>query len=140
VPDADVIEETEEQTDTREGAVTDDDEQIDDAETFPRSYVERLRRESAGYRDRLRTAQARADELARQLFTARVAAIGKLADPTDLDYSADLLDNADALNVAVDELVTRKPHLKSRKPSGNVGQGVREQRIAPQDFSALLRG
>jgi hypothetical protein len=47
---------------------------------FPREYVEKIRKESAGYRDRAKTADARVDELTRALFTARVAATGKLAD------------------------------------------------------------
>jgi len=43
-------------------------------DTFPRKVVEDLRKESAGYRDRAKAAEERSDTLARQLFTARVAA------------------------------------------------------------------
>jgi hypothetical protein len=53
-------------------------------ETFDRPYVETLRKESAGYRDRAKTAEARAEELAKRLHTSLVTATGKLADPSDL--------------------------------------------------------
>ena len=55
----------------------------DDApETFPRAYVEKLRTESARYRERAHTA----DAYARRLHTELVRATGKLADPTDLEF------------------------------------------------------
>ena len=37
-----------------------DEDQAEEADTFPRSYVERLRRESAGYRERANTADTSA--------------------------------------------------------------------------------
>ena len=42
-------------------------EDAEDAETFPASVVGDLRKESAGYRERAKGAEARADELARKL-------------------------------------------------------------------------
>jgi hypothetical protein len=89
-----------------------------DPETFTRDYVEKLRRESAGYRDRAKDR----DDLAKRLFTAQVTATGRLADPTDLPFSEELLD-PEKLAEAIDDLLARKPHLASRKPNGNVGQG-----------------
>ncbi|MFS0898929.1 hypothetical protein AB3M98_16160 [Mycolicibacterium litorale] len=100
-----------------EDADTEDDE---DAETFSRTYVEKLRRENQRYRERA----AEADVLAQRLHTALVAATGRLADPSDLDFDAAHLDDADALAAAVDELLTRKPHLASRRPVGDIGQGA----------------
>lgn len=93
----------------------------DEPDTFPRSYVEELRQENGRYRQRAQ----RADDLAAALWTARVTATGRLADPSDLPYpeDADPLD-ADAVTAAVDDLLTRKPHLASRRPRGDVGQGV----------------
>jgi hypothetical protein len=44
-----------------------------------------------------------------------------LADLTDLAYDPALLDDQDALGAALDGLVTRKPHLESRRPVGDVG-------------------
>ncbi|MDA2893059.1 hypothetical protein PDG61_19210 [Mycolicibacterium sp. BiH015] len=111
----------------------------DDGDTFPREVVEKLRRESAGYRERAKTAEARAEELARQLFTARVAATGKLADPTDLPYTAELLDDDDALSAAVDSLTAAKPHLKARRVAGDAGQGVRGEDRGLPTFSSLFQ-
>ena len=109
-------------------------EPADDAETFPREYVERLRREAAGHRERAQ----RADTYGQRLHVQLVAATGRLADPTDLPYDESHLDDADALTAAVDELLARKPHLASRRPTGDVGQGV--SAIADSvDLAGLLR-
>src|SRR4051812_4629809 len=103
MPDADETEVTEQsgesttnEPDNDEPNVTPDnghpdDEPDENAETFPRSYVEKLRKESQGYRERAKDAETRADDLARQLFRLRVDATGKLADPDDLPYDPELL-------------------------------------------------
>lgn len=78
--------------------------------------------------------------MSRALFTSRVEATGKLASTDDLPFDAALLDDPDALNAAVDELIAKRPHYAKRKVSGGVGQGERGHKTAPQDFSALLRG
>lgn len=106
----------------------------EDEDTFPRDYVEKLRDENAKYRQRA----SRADDLARRLHTALVTATGKLQDPGDLPFDEDHLDDPEALAAAVDDLLARKPHLASRKPVGNIGQGV----SAPSgtvDLAGLLR-
>lgn len=103
-------------------------------DTFPRSYVERLRRESAGYRERAN----RADELAVRLHTELVKATGRLADASDLAFDAAHLDDAEALATAIDELVARKPHLASRRPMGDVGQGATVSN-APVDLAGMMR-
>lgn len=92
----------------------------DDAETFPREYVEKLRKENADARVKAK----RADDLAARLHTALVAATGRLADPSDLEFDDAHLEDADALNAAVDALLARKPHLASRRPVGSIGQGA----------------
>jgi hypothetical protein len=43
------------------------------------------------------------------------ALAGQLADPTDLEFDEDHLDDPDALAAAVDDLLARKPHLASRR-------------------------
>ncbi len=106
----------------------------DDAETFPRSYVERLRRESAGYRERA----TQGDTYAQRLHSEMVRATGKLADPTDLPFDKAHLDDPDALAAAVDDLLARKPHLASRRPIGEIGQGATPSR-ANVDLAAILR-
>ena len=92
----------------------------DDAEMFPRDYVVKLRDENAKYRQRA----ADRDEIATRLHTALVAATGRLADPTDLAFDDDHIVDPDKMVAAIDELLTSKPHLASRKPSGSIGQGV----------------
>lgn len=126
--------EPEDTTDPQEPA-GEPEEGEDEPETFPRSYVERLRRESAGYRERA----GRADELAAALWQTRVEATGRLADPTDLPMpdDADPLDS-EAVTTAVDDLLARKPHLASRRVSGDVGQGASSS-AATVDLAGILR-
>lgn len=138
MPDDDTTpDETTEDTET--GAETAPDaaegeDGTDEPDTFPRAYVERLRRENAGHRERA----ARADQLAQRLHLALVTATGRLADPTDLPFDATHLDDADALTAAVDELLARKPHLASRRPTGDVGQGARPAGESV-DLAGMLR-
>lgn len=119
----------------------DDDDEHTDADTFPRPYVERLRARSAGYRTRATAAEARTGELERALFTERVRGIGALADPSDLPYDPEALDDPDALRAAVDELVARKPHLRRRGVTGSE-TGAREQADSSGSVSllGLMRG
>lgn len=98
----------------------DEQEPDEDAETFPRSYVEKLRGEAAKYRDRAKTA----DAFAERLHTELVRATGRLADPTDLAFDEAHLEDPDVLAGALDDLLERKPHLATRRPSGDIGQGA----------------
>ncbi|MDO5503936.1 MAG: hypothetical protein Q4G67_12245 [Actinomycetia bacterium] len=107
-----------------------------DPETFPAKVVKDLRKENARYRERA----GLADGYARRLHTALVAATGKLADPTDLDFDEAHLDDDAALSKAVDELVARKPHLKARRVGGDVGQGTRGAGGGKVDLIGLMRG
>lgn len=110
-------------------------------DTFDRAYVEKLRAEAARYRARAKAvddAEARADQYARRLHEALVAASGRLADPTDLPYDPAHLDDADALGQAIDELLAAKPHLAARRPRGDIGQG-RTSSATGVDLAALLR-
>ena len=47
-----------------------------------------------------------------------------MADPTDLEFDEDHLDDPDALAAAVDDLLACKPQLASRRPTGEIGQGL----------------
>lgn len=115
-----------EQTADLEPVVDDTEQQTEpstdelEPETFPREYVQQLRDENAKYRQRA----GKADDLAKRLHTALVAATGRLADPSDLPFDEAHVDDPEALTAAVDALVASKPHLASRKPSGDVGQGL----------------
>lgn len=113
---------------------TEDD--AEDGDTFPRAYVEKLRKEAADARVRAQ----KVDELAEALWAARVAATGRLADPTDLPMpeDADPLD-PEAVTAAVEDLLARKPHLASRVPRGDVGAGVVSE-STPFSLGALIRG
>lgn len=95
-----------------------------------------MRRENAGYRERANSA----DALAQRLHTALVAATGRMADPTDLPFEQVHLDDEDALTTAIDELLTKKPHLASRRVTGDIGQGNRGSAAdAPVNLADILR-
>ena len=117
----------------------------EEPETFPRSYVEELRQENGKYRQRAQ----KGDAYAQRLHAELVRATGKLADPTDLPFDEAHLDDANALTAAVDELLTRKPHLASRRPTGEIGQGHHPPQLpstwrpcfasGPNDIDPLIR-
>ncbi|MGV9827010.1 hypothetical protein [Gordonia sp. NPDC003429] len=97
-----------------------DSESETEPDTFDRAYVEKLRQENGKYRQRAQ----RADDLARRLHRALVEQTGKLADPTDLAFDEDHLDDADSLTAAIDTLLAAKPHLAARRVAGDIGQGA----------------
>lgn len=92
-----------------------------DDEQDPR--LSRARQQAARYRRELRDVETERDELAAALWTARVDQLGVLADPDDLPFDPDALHDPDRLRELVDELVTEKPHLKSRRIRARAGQG-----------------
>lgn len=135
------------QTDPKSGseAVTEASEGMSE-DTFPREYVEKLRKESQGLRDRLREAEdttASKDEeleqVRRQLHKALVNADGRLVDADALEYSEDHLSDPEALAAAVAELLASKPYLSAKRFQGTVRQGA-EPVSAPVSLTALLRG
>lgn len=125
--------------DVQDVNATDDDldtteDTDDEPDTFPRDYVEKLRDESAKYRQRAQ----RADDLAQRLHVALTAATGRLQDADDLPFDEKHIDDSEALTAAIDDLLKRKPHLASRKLAGNVGQGTTETNTTV-DLAGLLR-
>ncbi|TLP75514.1 hypothetical protein [Nesterenkonia sphaerica] len=104
-------------------------------DTFPREYVQKLRDENAKFRQRAQ----RSDELAHRLHTALVAADGRLADPTDLEFTEEHLEDAESLSEAIGELLRSKPHLAARRPRGDVGQGASGGSGGNVDLAGLLR-
>lgn len=104
-------------------------------EVFPLVYVEQLRQENGKYRQRAQ----QADTYAERLHTELVRATGKLADPTDLPFDESHLDDPIALDAAIADLVGRKPHLASRRPVGEIGQGPSPS-AGTVDLAAILRG
>jgi hypothetical protein len=107
----------------------------DAVDTFDREYVEKLRQENGRYRQRAQ----RADTLAQRLHTELVRATGRLADPSDLPFDEAHLDDDVALGIAIDRLLTAKPHLASRRPVGDIGQGATGSTSETVDLAAMLR-
>jgi len=85
--------------------------------------IARARQQAARYRRQLRETETERDELAEALWLERVTALGTLADPADLPFDPDALHDPDRLRELADELVTRKPHLRSRRIRARAGQG-----------------
>lgn len=89
----------------------------------------------------LADAADRADKYARALFEARIAATGRLADPSDVPFAAELVDDTEKLTAAIDALLAAKPHLASRKPVwGDVGAGQTKSSDSGPSFADLFRG
>lgn len=109
--------------------------QDDTPDTFPREVVEKLRQENGKYRQRAREA----DSLATRLHTELVRATGRLADPSDLAFDAEHLEDPDKLAAAVGELLDAKPHLASRTPKGDIGQGQRGSAGEPFSLLQMLK-
>lgn len=128
--------------DTDDDADADDDADPGAGDSFPRPYVERLRARSAGYRTRATAAEARVGDLERALFTERVRALDVLADPSDMAFDADMLDDADALAGAVADLVAARPHYRKRGTTSTGTTGSREA-ASPRDgvsLTGIMRG
>lgn len=111
------------------------DETTDEPDTFDRPYVESLRADIAKYRTRAK----KAEDYAQRLHTELVRATGRLADPADLVFAEEHLEDPEALAASIDSLLEQRPHLKSRAVRGDVNQGNRAENSVPADFSALLR-
>ena len=106
----------------------------EDQDMFPRDVVEKLRRENAAARTKAKDR----DALAQRLHRVLVEQTGRLADATDLPFDEAHLADPDALTAAIDELLTRKPHLAARTFHGSIGQGATTD-PASIDLAAILR-
>lgn len=134
---------------TAEGGTVDapadqSDQDTPEVSTDTDRTIRKLRKEAATLRERAKAAEARAartDSLAARLHTELVRASGKLADPHDFPYNpdADLLDDPEAFHQAIDEFVEAKPHLRSRTPRGDVGQGSRGKAEEPVNLLNILK-
>lgn len=106
----------------------------EDQDMFPRDVVEKLRRENAAARTKAKDR----DALAQRLHRVLVEQTGRLADATDLPFDEAHLADPEALTAAIDELLTRKPHLAARTFHGNIGQGATTDPTSI-DLAAILR-
>lgn len=116
-----VTETEEETTDTEQPAVELTDETDSESDENSTSALSKVRREAAGYRTQLRDTEKKLEAIRGELFHAKVSASGRLADPTDMPVNVELLEDPDALEEAITELLEAKPHLKARK-FGSIGQ------------------
>lgn len=124
------------QTDTTQTDET--TEQTEETQTFSADYVKELREEAAGHRTRAKAAEEALAPLQARLFTMLVEQTGRLADPTDLAFDAELLDDEEALTGAIDALLEAKPHLASRRVVGDIGQGAGEPREGEVSLAGIL--
>lgn len=111
-----------------------------DSDTFPRSYVENIRKESAGYRERAKAAEERADTLAKRLHSELVKASNRLENPDDLPFDAEHLDDADKLTAALDAVLADRPYIAKRVVKGDAGQGNRGSAETGLNLFNLLKG
>lgn len=129
-----------------ENSAPDQGEESDDVsrETFPAKYVKQLRKENAGYRTRAERANALEAEnsaLAVRLHTSLVARDGRLADPADLPFNPEFLEDEQALTNAITELIRARPGLKARSAAGDIGHGNRgTANTKPASLIDMLRG
>ncbi|QZT59270.1 hypothetical protein [Mycolicibacterium austroafricanum] len=105
-----------------------------ESDTFSREYVEGLRKESAGYRDR-------ANALAKRLHRELVAATNRLENPDDLAFDAEHLDDPEKLAAALEALLAERPYFAKRVVTGDAGQGNRGGATSgPESFADFFRG
>lgn len=115
-------------------APTGDQAAQDDPKEFDAEYIGKLRDESAGYRTKLRD---REQAMHRML----VEKSGRLADPADLPFDAEHLDDPAVLAAAIDALLQAKPHLKARAfEAGGAAQGTRGASSSEVNLADLMRG
>lgn len=112
----------------------------DDDDEKGTQIVSTLRKEAGDYRRKLRDTETERDELRHELYRERVAALGVLADPDDLPYDEDALTDPARLRELADELVTAKPHLRSRRIRQRAGQGEGSEGDGFSLAGALARG
>lgn len=101
----------------------DDPDESDESGDDPEPAVVRARNQAARYRRELRETESELERIRGELWTARVEALGLLADPADLPFDPDALEDPAKLRELADELLTRKPHLRSRRIRTRAGQG-----------------
>ena len=141
-PTLDVIEDDTAPVEPEAASLATDSEPVEppsDDKVFSAEYVTKLRQEAADARVKAK----RADTLAAQLVKAWATVDGRLFDADDLAFSDDMLDDDGVIDqakitAAIDELLTRKPHLARRKPTKPVPQGA-VQEPEPVSLHAILR-
>lgn len=104
----------------------------ENSDTFPREYVERLRRENQTYRDRAREAESTA-------WRALVESTGLVINADEVprpDGAALTLDGAET---AASEAIGARPYIAARRARGNIGQHEGPGASSAVSLSSLLR-
>lgn len=110
------------------------------SDTFPRPYVEQLRKECATYRKQAEASSAAAEQLRNDLHLALVEIDGRLAVPSDLPpLEGDNALDRSAIAAAIDKLLEARPRLAARALAGDIGQGARGGRGKTVDLIELMR-
>ena len=80
-------------------------------------------------------------ELQQRLQDNLVIADGRLADPKDLPFNPEFLEDPGALDAAIAALIKSKPGLKAKKFAGNIGAGKQGATKTPKpDLITAIRG
>ena len=105
------------------------DEENGEPQVFDREYVEKLRRENAEWRVRVKALEdsmtereAQIGALNRRVFKAMVVADGRLHNPEDLEYDEACLDDEAGVAPAIDTLLSGRPYLAKPQFEGDIGQ------------------
>lgn len=106
-----------------------------EGDTFPRSYVEKLRNESQGYRTERNAAAERVAALTAAVWDQQLTLDGRLADNTDLSMPDDFDGKPETVTAAVTALLEAKPHLAARRANGDIGQHNSNQDTNTDAFS-----
>ena len=126
--------------DTQDPAQDTQDTQDPAGDTFPRPYVEQLRKEAATYRKQAEASSAAAEQLRNDLHLALVELDGRLAVPSDLPpLEGDNALDRTAIAEAIDKLLEARPRLAARALAGDIGQGARGARGKTVDLIELMR-
>lgn len=137
----------EETTDTN-GVPAGSPSEPQEPKTYDEKYVKDLRDEAVKHRFDKKEAEAKAKEANKRLLDARVEALGQdMADPHDLFawtaaeglLGEDGFPDDEAIKAAIENLLTQKPHLRTRDARGDIDQGGRGENVETFSFNDWLR-
>lgn len=74
-----------------------------------------------------------------RLFTALVTLDGRISNPADIPFNAELLTDESALTETITRAIEANPRLSRNFVSGDVGQGPRGNSVNEPDLISLMR-
>lgn len=120
----------------------------EEPKVFDEAYVKGLRDEAAKHRLEKKTAEEKAQAASQRLLEARVEALGTdLADPSDLFawtasealFDEEGLPDDERIQEAIEGLLEKKPHLRTRDARGDIDQGGRGENVETFSFNDWLK-